>query len=262
MPQSPSPRAPGEVHVVEQPRDLPHLRRDGDLMKPLLDILLERRDTEAFADEPVSTELLQAILLLAAQAPSGHNLQPWRFIVARAPHTRVALKHAANGNPRLDAPVLVVACGVTDEPAEQAEAIAQASAERGVIDEKRAEAEAREAISFLEHESRLARVGWLNRQVAVSLTTMMLIAEAYGYATSLVDDFDRSMVRHALDVPDAAEVIAILAIGRAAGEGKPYPGRLALEHLAFAERYGAPLELVANVDAEENRVEGEAKPHG
>src|SRR3712207_7681115 len=45
---------------------------------------LERRATNHFTDEEVPEEYLNAILRLAAQAPSGYNLQPWRFVVVRS----------------------------------------------------------------------------------------------------------------------------------------------------------------------------------
>ena len=39
-------------------------------------------------------------------------------------------------------------------------------------------------------------------------------------------------------VPPEAEVIALLAIGRAEPPDKAYPGRFGLDRVAFAERYG------------------------
>ncbi|MGH7979338.1 MAG: nitroreductase family protein, partial [Limisphaerales bacterium] len=52
-------------------------------MKPLTGALLERRATTHFKPEPVPDEYLEAILGLGGQAPSGYNLQPWRFVVVR-----------------------------------------------------------------------------------------------------------------------------------------------------------------------------------
>lgn len=40
-----------------------------------------RRSVRAFLDTPVSGELLREVLALAARAPSGGNLQPWRLYV-------------------------------------------------------------------------------------------------------------------------------------------------------------------------------------
>lgn len=40
-----------------------------------------RRSVRAFLDRPVSGEVLREVLQLAARAPSGGNLQPWRLFV-------------------------------------------------------------------------------------------------------------------------------------------------------------------------------------
>jgi nitroreductase len=40
-----------------------------------------RRSTRAFVSKPVEKELLKKILIMANQAPSGSNIQPWRVYV-------------------------------------------------------------------------------------------------------------------------------------------------------------------------------------
>lgn len=43
--------------------------------------ILARRSIRRFKNAPVPRELIEHILALAVQSPSGKNLQPWRFIV-------------------------------------------------------------------------------------------------------------------------------------------------------------------------------------
>jgi hypothetical protein len=43
-----------------------------------------------------------------------------------------------------------------------------------------------------------------------------------------------------LDIPDEAEVVALLAIGRVRDRDKAYPGRFPLSRIAFQERFGSP----------------------
>lgn len=43
--------------------------------------ITERRSTRAFRDEPVSREVIEAVLDVAGRAPSGSNIQPWRVYV-------------------------------------------------------------------------------------------------------------------------------------------------------------------------------------
>ena len=80
----------------EPPADFPATRPDGSPLKPITQVLLDRRATVSFASDEVPAEVLEAILRFGAQAPSGYNLQPWRFIVVRDRANR-ALKTRAIG---------------------------------------------------------------------------------------------------------------------------------------------------------------------
>src|SRR5438552_6354045 len=82
--------------------------------KPLSEAIAERRATPHFGPEPVPDGDLLRILRAGLQAPSGYNLQPWRFVVVRDPEQKKRLRQAANGQPKVEeAPVVIVACGDT-----------------------------------------------------------------------------------------------------------------------------------------------------
>src|SRR5215213_7969958 len=78
--------------MQDRPTNLPTAQPDGEPLKPLTRVLLERRATVRFTDEEVPEEYLNAILALGCQAPSGYNLQPWRFIVVRDAENRRRLQ--------------------------------------------------------------------------------------------------------------------------------------------------------------------------
>ncbi|GAB6100499.1 nitroreductase family protein [Halanaerocella petrolearia] len=48
-----------------------------------LKAITKRRSIRKFQDRDISKEMIQELLELAIQAPSGKNRQPWRFIVLR-----------------------------------------------------------------------------------------------------------------------------------------------------------------------------------
>ncbi len=48
-----------------------------------LDAIAARRSIRKFKDTPIPDNLLQTVLTAAAQAPSGKNRQPWRFVVVK-----------------------------------------------------------------------------------------------------------------------------------------------------------------------------------
>ena len=51
--------------------------------KPISRIIRERRATPSFDGTPVPDKDLKQILSAGLSAPSGYNMQPWRFIVVQ-----------------------------------------------------------------------------------------------------------------------------------------------------------------------------------
>ena len=95
-------------------------------------VLLERRATAHFTDEEVPEEYLNAILELGCQAPSGYNMQPWRFVVVRGAENRERLRRVAFNQPKVaEAPVVIIALGMKEEWKERASEVFREGAERG-----------------------------------------------------------------------------------------------------------------------------------
>src|SRR5438132_1225321 len=106
----------------EKPAQFPKNQPNGAPLKPITEVLRERRATSHFTSEPVPDEYLDAILKFGAQAPSGYNFQPWRFIVVRDPANRKRLMGAAYGQEKVgEAPVVVIALGLKEEYKRRAE---------------------------------------------------------------------------------------------------------------------------------------------
>jgi len=223
--------------MTEKPTEFPRHRPDGGAVKSLPDVLLHRRATRSFKPDPVPDEYLRAILALGTQAPSGYNLQPWRFIVVREAANRQRLMRAAFNQTKIgEAPVVIIALGMKNEWKALAEEVFREGAERraGSRDwQKYMES----AMGFLGTQAMNA---WVTKHTMIAFTTMMYVAEAYGFDTAPMEGFDAAAVKREFAVPDEAEVIALLAIGYASGEDKPYGGRFELERVVFDERYGQP----------------------
>src|SRR6185437_9253686 len=75
--------------------------------------IARRRATRHFdPTRPVPDTLLKQVLHLATLAPSGYNLQPWRFVVVRSERNRQRLKACAFGQPKVaEAPVVLIVLG-------------------------------------------------------------------------------------------------------------------------------------------------------
>jgi nitroreductase len=225
--------------MQDKPTDLPQTQPNGAPLKPISDVLLDRRATSHFTNEEVPEAILEAILKLGAQAPSGYNLQPWRFIVVREEANRKRLQKAAFNQPKVaEAPVVIIAIGMKEEWKELADEVFKEGAERGAGDIEKWKDVKDGALKFLTGMQKMDV--WVNRHTMIAFTTMMLVAEAYGYDTAPMEGFDPAAVKDEFGIPEEGEVVALLAIGRAAEPDKAYPGRFPLDRIVFKERYGEP----------------------
>jgi iodotyrosine deiodinase len=59
-----------------------------------------RRSVREFSPEPVPTDVLERCIAAAAQAPSGANKQPWRFVLVTDPGRKRAIREAAEAEER------------------------------------------------------------------------------------------------------------------------------------------------------------------
>ncbi|MEX2168389.1 MAG: nitroreductase family protein [Pirellulales bacterium] len=222
--------------MQDQPKTYPRTQRDGSPPKPILQVLLDRRATSHFEPDPVPDEYLQAILQFAAQGPSGYNLQPWRFVVVRDVENRQRLQQAAFGQPKVgEAPVVVIFVGMKQEWRDRADEVFREGAARGAGRPENVEKYQQGAIDFLDT---LPMDVWVNRHTMIAFTTMMYVAEAFGFDTAPMEGFDAAAVKREFNIPDEAEVVALLAIGKRRASDKPYTGRFALDRIAFSEEFG------------------------
>jgi nitroreductase len=205
--------------------------------KPLSRAIQERRTTPHFGNAPVAAGDLRRILDAGLAAPSGYNTQPWRFIVVRDAGRRKKLMAAAMNQPRVaEAPVVIVACGdPSGLEGEVLDEMLALAAEHGYGDQAQHERVRRNFPRFL---AEVETAVWLNRQVAIALTHMMLMAETLGYDTAMMEGFHEDQVKRLLRIPAAAHVVALLCLGRLQGPDKPFAGRFPRRKTVFAERWG------------------------
>jgi nitroreductase len=227
--------------VNDKPKNLPNAQPNGEPLKPLDEVVLERRATGEFLPDEVPEEFLEAILKLAAQAPSGYNLQPWRFIVVREEGNRKRLQTVAFNQPKVgQAPVVVIAVGMKEAWKKTADEVFREGAERGAGSIDKWEQYRDGALQFLDGMQQMPV--WVNRHTMIAYTVMMLAAEAYGFDTAPMEGFDAAAVKREFGVPEEGEVVALLAIGRAKGAEKPYPGRFGLSRIVYEEKFGEAWE--------------------
>ncbi|GAA3079846.1 nitroreductase family protein [Streptosporangium carneum] len=64
------------------------------------DLMTTRRSVREFSPDPVPEAVIEAAVRAAASAPSGANLQPWRFAVVTSPARKRRLREAAEAEER------------------------------------------------------------------------------------------------------------------------------------------------------------------
>jgi nitroreductase len=209
--------------------------------KPLSDAIDQRRATPSFDGSPIPDADLKKILEAGLKAPSGYNLQPWRFVVVRSPEQRRRLRAASFNQAKVEeASAVIVACGDQDGWRTDLEEMIRMGRERGMTENYAEQARAN-IPEYLGNHPNLA--AWLNRHVMIGLTSMMWMAEVLGYDTAPMEGYEADKVRDLLRLPLSYEVVALLAIGHLKGPDKFDGGRFSMHRTVFENEYGKPIKL-------------------
>jgi nitroreductase len=210
--------------------------------KTLSQAIAQRRATPSFDGSPIPGEDLKKILDAGLQAPSGYNMQPWRFIVVRSEEQKRRLRAASFNQAKVEeASAVIVACGDADGwRSGDLEEMLRLGREGG-MPENYAEQAKVNIPNYLSNHPNFAM--WLNRHVMIAFTTMMLMAEVLGYDTAPMEGFEQEKVREVLKLPLSYHVVALLAIGHLRGNDKFQGGRFNLARTVFAEEFGKPIKF-------------------
>ena len=209
--------------------------------KTLKEAIHERRATPSFDGAPIPPEDLKTILEAGLCAPSGYNIQPWRFVVVQDAEQKSRLRAASYNQAKVEeASAVIVACGDADGWRKDLDLMLQLGREGGMPESYAAQA--RNSVpSYLSSFSSDQMKGWLNKMVMLAYTHMMLMAETLGYDTAPMEGFEQDKVHEVLRLPLSYHVVALLAIGTQKGPDKFYGGRFDMRHTVFSEEYGKPL---------------------
>ncbi|MDE3104539.1 MAG: nitroreductase family protein [Acidobacteriota bacterium] len=211
--------------------------------KSLAEAIGGRRATPSFDGAAIPAEDLKRILEAGLSAPSGYNLQPWRFIVVQSPEQKKRLRAASFNQPKVEeASAVIVACGDADSWRLDLDAILDRGVAGGMSPSYAAQARTT-VPKFLSGFNHDQLNGWLNKMVMIAVTHMMLMAEVMGYDTAPMEGFEQDKVREVLKLPLSYWTVALLGIGHLKGPDKFFGGRFEISHTVFGEEYDKPLRL-------------------
>lgn len=214
------------------------------------EIILKRRATPSFDGSPVDDAALATIVKAGMAAPSGYNLQPWRFIIVRDLEQKRRLREAAMNQPKVEeAGAVIVFCGDLNAPkGESLDKIMAESLKHGFNEDQNKKVEEIIKQTFNSPAGNAMGIApdyavWVNRHVMIAFTTMMWMAEFLGYDTAPMEGFFEDKVKSVLEIPQGVRVIALLGIGKLKGPDKLYAGRRKAQDICFTEKWGKRVDF-------------------
>lgn len=169
--------------------------------------LRTRRSIRRFKPDPVPDEAVLRLLATATYAPSAHNLQPWRFVVAQTSVSRTRLAHALTSAMRRD---------MTAEGTPESEIEARVARSIKRINEAPVLILlCRDVSAVREHKPQDTIMAI--QSVANAATYLLLAAHAEGLGGNWIcwPLYAQEETRQALELPETWEPQAMIFIGRA-----------------------------------------------
>lgn len=196
----------------------------------LKEAIEKRRSIRKFKPDPVSDELIGQLLDAARLAPSGTNLQPWRFVIVKSAEMKEKLGAVIPLAFITKAPVLLVCCAdltavnlTGNRLVELKEAGAFAGTEMENFDPSSYKSRSMDAQG--------ARA-YLSLNVAIAVEHIALRAVDLGLGSCWTMMFNPKMVRDILGLDESLSVVTVVPVGYP-DQSPPQRPRLSRERLVI-----------------------------
>lgn len=196
-------------------------------------VIQDRRSVRSYDSEvKISREEMNEILQQAALAPSGANLQPWRFLVIDSQELKQKLLPIAfNQQQVIEASAVIAVLGDL-ESYKMAEKIYGMAVDAGYMPAETAKSFVERYQGMFASMSPETVLQKVSIDAALVSMQLMLVARAKGYDTVPMGGYDQAKFVEAFDIPERYAPIMLIAIGKAAKPGHPTV-RLPIEDVAF-----------------------------
>lgn len=169
----------------------------------ILNIIRERRSIRKYRPDPIPQDVLGRVMEAARLAPSGKNLQPWKFIMVTEAGIKDQLAEASRRQLFIaQAPLIIVACGYPEQSYQYQGNYMQS---------------------------------W-SIDVTCALDHLMLQAQEEGLGTCWIGAFEEKDVKRILDIPEDVKVLALTPLGFPAQTSQDR-GRKPLEEIVSYNKY-------------------------
>jgi len=209
------------------------METSGQLAQDFYGVLKERRSVRHYDPTfKISEQELKDMLTEATLAPSGANLQPWKFIVFNDQAMKEKLLPIANNQIQVVESSAVIAVLGDMEGYKQSERIYASAVEAGYMTSDIKETLVANIMRLLSgmDENKLKH----NVLIDCGLVSMqlMLVAKARGYDTVPMGGFDAGKLIEAFSIPERYVPVMLIAVGKAAQAGHATV-RLPIEEVTF-----------------------------
>jgi len=192
-------------------------------------VIRARRSIRKFKPDPVPDTDIKELLEAARLAPSGLNMQPWRFAIVKSRSVREKLSKVTLATYATEAPVIIVCCAdleVFSSIQDRVTELQQAGAFSGTCFQGYT---ANEFLSGGELSESSIKAN-LALNVAISIEHIALKAVDLGLGTCWIATFDEKEVKRIVGISDRYSVLALLPVGYPAAVPKLRP-RLSVDDI-------------------------------
>lgn len=177
----------------------------------LMDAIRQRRSVRKFKDDPVPDELIDELLEAARLAPSGSNIQPWRFVVVQSEEMKKKLDEVTPYKFALKAPVLFVCCSDLTSMETRPKRVKELFETGAFTDVEM------DNPNSGKYESNVGKSisinGYLAMNVAIAIEHIVLRAADLGLGTCWIGRVDSDKTKKILKLSDDLQVMMLLPIG-------------------------------------------------
>ncbi|WP_455278569.1 nitroreductase family protein [[Eubacterium] cellulosolvens] len=199
----------------------------------VLEVIQKRRSIRKFKTTPLTTEQINNLLEAARLAPSGCNVQPWRFIIINDIQLKTKLYEASFDQQFIkDAPIVIACCSDLHSWKESKQKTQELLNREDIRLSETCEKALMERVEKATADTTHERIPSALLNVAIAIEHIVLTAVELGLGSCWVRLFDEKKVKQILNLPRHVFVIALLPIG-IPDEDPPARPRLPISKIIF-----------------------------
>ena len=188
---------------------------------PIIKSLNRRYAVKKYAPEKLSSEKVETLLEAMRLAPSSYGVEPWNFILVENEEIRKKLRPASwNQSQITDAShLLILARPATLGQSHVDALISRTAKTRGLEEEDLKNLRTMVESYMLHKKNDSERDEWANRQIYLSLGTLLVTAAQEGVDATPIEGFEPEKVDEILDLESRGlKSVVLVALGVAASD--------------------------------------------